>query len=44
MTFGRDKLAAINPVGHETYEGVNQETIELKLSGVCPPRCRCPLV
>lgn len=33
-TFGRDKLAAINPAGHETYEGVNQETIELKLSGV----------
>jgi type II secretory pathway component PulM len=33
-TFGRDKLAAINPTGHETYEGVNQETIELKLSGV----------
>jgi hypothetical protein len=33
-TFGRDKLAAINPTGHETYEGMNQETIELKLSGV----------
>jgi len=33
-TFGRDKLAAINPAGHETYEGVDQETIELKLSGV----------
>jgi Type II secretion system (T2SS), protein M len=33
-TFGRDKLAAINPVGHKTYEGVDQETIELKLSGV----------
>jgi hypothetical protein len=33
-TFGRDKLTAINPTGHETYEGVNQETIELKLSGV----------
>lgn len=33
-TFGRDKLTAINPAGHETYEGVNQETIELKLSGV----------
>ena len=33
-TFGRDKLAAINPAGHETYEGVTQETIELKLSGV----------
>ena len=33
-TFGRDKLAAINPVGHETHEGVDQETIELKLSGV----------
>jgi len=32
--FGRDKLAAINPAGHETYEGVDQETIELKLSGV----------
>jgi type II secretory pathway component PulM len=33
-TFGRDKLAAINPAGHEAYEGVDQETIELKLSGV----------
>lgn len=33
-TFGRDKLTAINPVGHETHEGVDQETIELKLSGV----------
>ncbi len=33
-TFGRDKLAAINPVSHETHEGVDQETIELKLSGV----------
>lgn len=33
-TFGRDKLTAINPAGHETHEGVNQETIELKLSGV----------
>jgi hypothetical protein len=33
-TFGRDKLAAINPVGQETHEGMDQETIELKLSGV----------
>lgn len=33
-TFGRDKLTAINPAGHETHEGVEQETIELKLSGV----------
>ena len=33
-TFGRDKLTAINPTGHETHEGVEQETIELKLSGV----------
>lgn len=33
-TFGRDKLTAINPAGRETYEGVDQETIELKLSGV----------
>jgi type II secretory pathway component PulM len=33
-TFGRDKLAAISPAGRETYDGVEQETIELKLSGV----------
>jgi general secretion pathway protein M len=33
-TFGRDKLTAINPAGHEIHEGVEQETIELKLSGV----------
>ena len=33
-TFGRDKLIAINPAGHETHEGMEQETIELKLSGV----------
>ena len=33
-TFGRDKLTAINPAGRETYEGVDQETIELKLSSV----------
>ena len=33
-TFGRDKLTAINPAGHETHEGIEQETIELKLSGV----------
>lgn len=33
-TFGRDKLTAINPTGRETYEGVDQETIELKLGGV----------
>jgi general secretion pathway protein M len=33
-TFGRDKLVAISPAGRETYDGVEQETIELKLSGV----------
>lgn len=33
-TLGRDKLAAINPVGHESRDGMDQETIELKLSGV----------
>jgi type II secretory pathway component PulM len=33
-TLGRDKLTAINPAGHETYEGVERETIELRLSGV----------
>jgi len=33
-TLGRDKLAAINPVGHENRDGMDQETIELKLSGV----------
>jgi general secretion pathway protein M len=33
-TIGRDKLAAINPVGREERSGVPQETIELKLSGV----------
>ena len=32
--LGRDKLTAIKPAGRETYEGVDQETIELKLSGV----------
>jgi len=33
-TLGREKLAAINPVGHEERGGMVQETIELKLSGV----------
>jgi len=33
-TLGREKLAAINPVGHEERGGVTQETIELKLTGV----------
>lgn len=33
-TLGRDKLAAINPIGHENRDGMDQETIELKLSGV----------
>jgi type II secretory pathway component PulM len=31
---GRDKVAAINPVSHETRNGATQETIELRLSGV----------
>jgi general secretion pathway protein M len=33
-TLGRDKLAAINPTGHENRDGVEQEVIELKLIGV----------
>jgi hypothetical protein len=31
---GQDKITAINPAGRETREGADQETIELKLSGV----------
>ena len=33
-TLGREKLAAINPIGHEERGGGTQETIELKLNGV----------
>jgi general secretion pathway protein M len=33
-TLGRDKLAAINPVGPENRDGVEQEVIELKLNSV----------
>lgn len=33
-TLGREKLAAINPLGHEERGGMTQETIELKLNGV----------
>jgi len=33
-TLGREKLAAINPIGHEERGGIAQETIELKLNGV----------
>ncbi|MBM4259187.1 MAG: type II secretion system protein M [Deltaproteobacteria bacterium] len=33
-TLGREKLAAINPIGHEDRGGLARETIELKLSGV----------
>jgi general secretion pathway protein M len=33
-TLGREKLAAINPVGREERGGVAREAIELKLSGV----------
>ncbi|MGE0820787.1 MAG: type II secretion system protein GspM [Candidatus Binatia bacterium] len=33
-TLGRDKLAAISPVGREERSGVTQESIELKLSSV----------
>lgn len=33
-TVGRDKVAAINPAGRDTRTGTDQETIELKLSGV----------
>ncbi len=33
-TVGRDKVAAINPVGRETRTGAGQETLELSLNGV----------
>jgi type II secretory pathway component PulM len=33
-TVGREKVAAINPAGRETRNGVNQETIEVRLKGV----------
>jgi general secretion pathway protein M len=33
-TLGREKLTAINPIGHEERGGGTQETIELKLNGV----------
>ena len=33
-TVGRDKVTGINPAGHETRAGMDQETIELTLSGV----------
>jgi hypothetical protein len=33
-TIGRDKVASITPAGRETRDGLDQETIELKLSGV----------
>jgi len=33
-TLGREKLAAINPIGQEERGGGTQETIELKLNGV----------
>src|SRR5690349_5630057 len=33
-TLGREKLAAINPLGREERGGVTQETVELRLSGV----------
>ena len=33
-TLGREKLAAINPIGHEERADGTQETIELKLNGV----------
>jgi type II secretory pathway component PulM len=33
-TVGREKVAAINPVGRETHNGVSQETVELRLTGV----------
>jgi len=33
-TVGRDKVSGINPAGHETHAGADQETVELTLSGV----------
>ena len=33
-TVGRDKVTGINPAGHETHAGADQETVELTLSGV----------
>jgi general secretion pathway protein M len=33
-TLGREKLAAINPIGQEERGDRTQETIELKLNGV----------
>jgi hypothetical protein len=33
-TVGRDKVIGINPAGHETHAGADQETVELTLSGV----------
>src|SRR6266849_3411098 len=33
-TVGRDKVTGINPAGHETHAGAEQETVELTLSGV----------
>ncbi len=33
-TVGRDKVSGINPAGHETRAGTDQETVELTLSGV----------
>jgi hypothetical protein len=33
-TLGRGKLAAINPAGRESRDGIEHETIELRLSGV----------
>jgi hypothetical protein len=33
-TVGQEKVAALNPAGRETREGMNLETFELKLSGV----------
>jgi len=33
-TVGRDKVTGINPSGHDTRAGTDQETVELTLSGV----------
>lgn len=33
-TVGREKVAALNPTGRETRNGISQETIELQLKGV----------
>jgi hypothetical protein len=33
-TVGRDKVTGINPSGHESRAGTDQDTIELSLSGV----------